>query len=217
MKEIRFLLVDDHPLFRQGMKALLSTERGFILGGEAGDREEALELLARERFDIVTVDITLRDRNGLDLVREISQWEEKPAILVLSMHDESVYAQKALESGALGYVMKYAPPETILGAVKTVLSGKVYLSQEVQETLLNARFGQPRQGEYSLIDRLSQRELEILRYIGQGFGASEIAEILNLSVKTIHTYRDHLKEKLNVASSTEIRRFAIKWYQSLNN
>ena len=216
MRDIRFLLVDDHPLFRQGIKALLGTERGYNITGEAGDVEEALDILSREKFDIVTVDITLKDKNGLDLVRDISSKDDSPAILVLSMHDESVYAQKSLEAGALGYVMKHSPPEVILEAVKSVLNGKVYLSPEIQERILNARFGQPQKGEYALIDRLSQRELEILSYIGQGFGATEIAGLLNLSVKTIHTYRDHLKEKLVLSSATEIRRFAIKWYQSIN-
>ena len=175
MRDIRFLLVDDHPLFRQGIKALLGTERGYNITGEAGDVEEALDILSREKFDIVTVDITLKDKNGLDLVRDITCRDGSPAVLVLSMHDESVYAQKSLEAGALGYVMKHSPPEIILEAVKTVLSGKVYLSPEIQERILNARFGQPQKGEYALIDRLSQRELEILGYIGQGFGATEIS------------------------------------------
>ena len=183
---------------------------------EASTIEGVLEILETALPDILIVDISLNNQNGLDLVTRLQRAKSSLHVLVVSMHDETVFAERAIEAGALGYVMKHAPPETIMEAIRTVLSGKIYLSFAVQKRILDARFSQPQSGSSPLVERLTQREMEILQYIGQGFGASEIAEILNLSVKTIHTYRDHLKEKLQIDNSQEVRRFAIKWYQSIN-
>jgi len=208
----RFLLVDDHPVFRQGLAALLETVDSYAITGEAGDWDEAVTLLERDTYDIVIVDLSLRDRDGLELLKHLGNEEKRPLCLALSMHDELVYAEKAIEAGALGYVMKHAPPETILEAVDAVLSGNRYLSPRVKQQILDARFEKNPGNELNRLERLSPREREILELIGQGFGATEMADRLNLSVKTVHTYRDHLKEKLEMETAQELRRFAIQWH-----
>jgi DNA-binding NarL/FixJ family response regulator len=212
----QFIIVDDHPIFRRGLATLIQTEQEYEVLAESNTIDGVLEILKNSTPDIMMVDITLSKQNGLDLVKMLQKNDPKIPILVISMHDEDVFAERAIQAGALGYVMKHAPPEIIMEAVRTVLSGNIYLSQSVQQRILESRFSQPQSGKTLMIESLSQRELEILQYIGQGFGASEIAEILNLSVKTIHTYRDHLKEKLQIETSQEVRRFAIKWNQSIN-
>jgi DNA-binding NarL/FixJ family response regulator len=183
----KFIIVDDHPIFRHGLVTLIQTDENYHVSAEASRIEEVIELLKTSSPDIIIVDITLNNQNGLDLVQKLQPHEPKIPILVVSMHDEEVYAERSIQSGALGYVMKHSPPEVIMEAIGTVLKGKIYLSESKQ----------------------------ILQYIGQGFGASEIAGILTLSVKTIHTYRDHLKQKLQIDSSQELRKFAIKWNQSM--
>lgn len=212
----QFIIVDDHPIFRRGLATLIQMEQDYQVLAESNTIDGVLEILKTASPDIMMVDITLNNQNGLDLVKMLQNRDPRIPILVISMHDEDVYAERAIQAGALGYVMKHALPEVIMEAIRTVLSGNIYLSQGVQQRILEARFNQPQSGKALMIERLSQRELEILQYIGEGFGASEIAEILNLSVKTIHTYRDHLKEKLQIETSQEVRRFAIKWNQSLN-
>ncbi|MBN2625317.1 MAG: response regulator transcription factor [Spirochaetales bacterium] len=208
--ERSFLLVDDHPVFRQGLASLLETIDNYRVTGEAGDWDEAVALLREKEFHIMIVDISLKDRDGLELLNLLSERENPPVALVLSMHDESSFAEKSLEAGALGYVMKHAPPEEILDAVETVLRGERFLSARMKQQILDARFDRIRNDDQSRLDSLSPREREILDLIGQGFGATEIAEKLNLSVKTIHTYRDHLKEKLDMDTARQVRRFAIQ-------
>ena len=208
--ERNFLLVDDHPVFRQGLASLLETIDNYRVTGEAGDWDEAVAFLGEREFHILIVDISLKDRDGLKLLELLPKLEKPPVALVLSMHDESSFAEKALEAGALGYVMKHAPPEEILDAVETVLRGERFLSARMKQQILDARFDRIRNDDQSRIDSLSPREKEILDLMGQGFGATEMAEKLNLSVKTIHTYRDHLKEKLDMDTSRQVRRFAIQ-------
>ncbi|MDA3956269.1 response regulator transcription factor [Oceanispirochaeta sp.] len=211
----KFIIVDDHPIFRHGLVTLIQTDENYHVSAEASSIEEVFELLKTSSPDIIIVDITLNNQNGLDLVQKLQPHEPKIPILVVSMHDEEVYAERSIQSGALGYVMKHSPPEVIMEAIGTVLKGKIYLSESIQKKIVEARFSQPQGGRTPMIESLSQREMEILQYIGQGFGASEIAGILTLSVKTIHTYRDHLKQKLQIDSSQELRKFAIKWNQSM--
>ena len=213
----KFIIVDDHPIFRHGLATLIQTNEDYCVIAEASDIDSVLTLLKNDCPDIIIVDISLKNQNGLELVKLLKERHPGLPALVVSMHDEIIYAERAVEAGALGYVMKQAPPEVILEAISTVLSGRIYLSETVQNRILDARFNQSQSSPYSAIENLSSREFEILQYIGQGFGASETAEILNLSVKTIHTYRDHLKQKLQIENSQALRRFAIKWYQSLGN
>ena len=210
----RFLVVDDHPVFRQGLVALIHSRAGYEVIAEAGSSEEALTALEERDPDIALVDISLKSDNGLDLVRTIRKTHSDVPVLIVTMHDEIVYAERAMKAGARGLVMKQEAPETILEAIRTVLSGRVYLSEAMSERLIESMFAATRDGENSPIDRLSERESEVLELIGQGFGAAEIARTLSLSVKTINTYQEHLKEKLNMDSSADVRRFAVSWYRS---
>ena len=211
----KFIIVDDHPIFRHGLATLIQTNELYQVSAESNSIEGVLDLLKTSTPDIIIVDISLNNQNGLDLVKKLQNHEPSIPTLVVSMHDEEVYAERSIQTGALGYVMKHSPPEVIMEAIRTVLSGSIYLSKPIQQKIVEARFNQPQSGYSLMIDRLSQREMEILQYIGQGYGASEIADILTLSVKTIHTYRDHLKQKLQFDTSQELRKFAIKWNQSM--
>lgn len=207
------MVVDDHPVFRQGLVVLLSSNPRYEICGQAGTIEEALDICRDKLPDIALVDISLSHQNGLDLIHRFKSLDPDMPILIISMHDELVYAERALKSGASGYVMKQEAAAVMLDAVKTVLAGKIYVSPVMNERLLATVFGQ-REERDDLVNLLSDREFEVLEYIGQGYGASEISRILNLSVKTVNTYRDHIKEKMNFDTAAAIRRYAVKWWQS---
>ena len=211
---VKFLVVDDHPVFRKGLVALLESSPRYRVCGQAGTAEEAQEIFRTADPDIVLVDISLNRQNGLDLVRSFKAARPEIPALIISMHDESLYAERALKAGARGYVMKQEASTVMLQAIETVLSGKIHLSPSMQERLLETMFAGRGEKDTELIERLSERELEVLEYIGQGYGATEIAGILNLSVKTVNTYHEHIKNKMQLSGAAEIRRFAVKWYQS---
>jgi DNA-binding NarL/FixJ family response regulator len=205
------LIVDDHQLFRNGLKDLLSTEPNVEICGEASDFGAALELLRSTSPDLVTVDISLAAGNGLDLVERIKCASPSTAVLVISMYDEAVYSDRALSAGASGYVCKQAKNDDILDAVRTVRSKGVYLSQQSIERLM--RRGAKGDGGIARpeADVLSARELEILTLIGQGQSTQSIAKKLHLAVSTIETYRERIKEKLGLANAAELTRHAILW------
>ncbi len=213
-KPVTFLVVDDHPVFRQGLVALVRSNTRYEVCGEAGSAEEALAALERIVPDIALVDISLVGQNGLDLVRTLKASHPSMLILIISMHDEVVYAERALKAGARGYVMKQEAASVMLDAITTVLSGKIYVSVAMRDRLLETMFSRREENEAPSVERLSDRELEVLERIGQGYGAAEIAKMLNLSVKTVNAYRDHIKEKLKVDGAGDLRRFAVKWVQS---
>ena len=214
VKPVTFLVVDDHPVFRQGLVALIRSSERYEVCGEAGSASEALEALQRAVPDIALVDISLVGQNGLDLVRTLKAAHPSMLILIISMHDEVVYAERALKAGARGYVMKQEAASVMLDAIRTVLSGKIYVSAAMRDRLLETMFNRREETEAPSVERLSDRELEVLERIGQGYGAAEIAKMLNLSVKTVNAYRDHIKEKLRVDGAGDLRRFAVKWVQS---
>jgi len=213
-KPVTFLVVDDHPVFRQGLVALIRSNDHYEVCGEAGTAAEALEAFQRIVPDIALVDISLVGQNGLDLVRTLKASNPSVLILIISMHDEVVYAERALKAGARGYVMKQEAASVMLDAIKTVLSGRIYVSAAMRDRLLETMFNRREENEAHSVERLSDRELEVLERIGQGYGAAEIAKMLNLSVKTVNAYRDHIKEKLQVDGAGDLRRFAVKWVQS---
>ena len=211
---VNFLVVDDHPVFRKGLIVLIESIDSYKVTAQAGSVQEALTLIESSDPDIVLVDISLPDQNGLDLVRTIKGKQPELPILIISMHDELIYAERALKAGASGYIMKQEASTVMLDAIETVLEGRVYVSGVMNERLLKTIFSNKDEKDTHPIERLSERELEVLEYIGQGYGASEISDILNLSVKTVNTYRDHIKEKLQLNGAAEVRRYAVKWYQS---
>jgi DNA-binding NarL/FixJ family response regulator len=211
---VTFLVVDDHPVFRQGLVALIRSDERFRVCAEAGSAEEAMGTLQKAVPDFALVDISLTGQSGLDLVRQLKAAYPRILILIISMHDEAVYAARALKAGARGYVMKQEAASVMLEAIATVLSGKIYVSSAMRDRLLETMFTDSVETGPATVERLSDRELEVLELIGQGYGAAEIAKKLNLSVKTVNAYREHIKEKLHIDGAGDLRRFAVKWVQS---
>jgi DNA-binding NarL/FixJ family response regulator len=213
-KSVSFLVLDDHPVFRQGLGALIRSDERYEVFAEVGTPAEALAALERGVPDIALVDISLPGHNGLDLVKSFKSAHPEMLVLIISMHDEVVYAERALKAGARGYVMKQEAASVVLDAIKTVLSGKIYVSAAMRDRLLETMFNKRESAEAAPVERLSDRELEVLERIGQGYGAAETAKALNLSVKTVNAYRDHIKAKLRLEGAGELRRYAVKWVQS---
>lgn len=206
----RILIVDDHPIVRQGIESLLAQEPDLSICGEAESAGEALDVLRRERPDAAVIDITLKGTDGLELTKSARAEFPDLIVLIMSMHDESIYAERALRSGASGYIMKQEVANSIVAALRSVLNGEIYVSDKVRQTLLGRLSGHQTKLEDSPIDRLSDRELEVFRMIGRGCGTRQIAEQLHLSVKTIETYRAHIKDKLNIQNATELVRRAVQ-------
>jgi DNA-binding NarL/FixJ family response regulator len=209
----KVLLVDDHPVTRQGLAALLAALPEVEICGEADHGARAVELAARLDPDLAIVDVALRTMSGIELVKHLRGVAPRVKILVVSMHDEAVYAERSLRAGAQGYLMKDAAGDEIAGAVRRILAGDVYLSPAMRARQVGG--GPP--GEPSAaaaVARLSDRELEVLELIGRGYGTREIAGRLGLSSKTIDSYREHLKSKLHLAGGPQLARFAIEWCRS---
>jgi len=204
-----FIVVDDHPLYRHGVTMLIGQELHLHCDGEAGTIPEALVLLAATKPRIAIVDISLQGQSGLDLVRTIKAEYPKTAVLVVSMHEENLYGERALKAGARGYVMKHESPDVLIAAVSEVIEGRIAVSKELRERMLEGIVGG--KADMEPVDRLSDRELEVFTLIGRGCGAAEIAETLGLSVKTVNAYRDHIKDKLGLPSASDLRKFAVEW------
>ncbi|HXX40930.1 MAG TPA: response regulator transcription factor [Chthoniobacterales bacterium] len=205
----RIVLVDDHPLFCKGLEELLASDGGFVVCGEAANAAAAMDAIRRLAPDLAIVDLSLPGANGIELIKNIRAEFAKLPVLVLSMHDESLYAVRALRAGANGYVMKQEALENVTIAIGEVLAGRPYLSRDMSAKLItNVASGI---SEEEPTSRLSDRELEILELIGKGRDVREIAKALHVSVKTVETHRAHIKEKLNLANARQVARFAIQW------
>ncbi len=208
------LLVDDHPITRQGVAALINQEPDLMVCGEADSAPRALEMITKLLPDLAVIDISLKSVNGLELMKNIKVMMPKLPVLVMSMHDEALYAERALRAGAQGYIMKQEASEKILTAIQRVLKGELYLSDKMQEKMLH-RIVNAKQNEPGFsIDKLSDREMEVFQLIGNGFSTRQIATQLNLSVKTIESYREHLKLKLALETGSDLVRYAIQWMKS---
>jgi DNA-binding NarL/FixJ family response regulator len=207
----RVLIVDDHPLVRTGFAQLISDEADLEVCGEAADETEALQQVAASRPDLVIVDLSLAGGSGLNLIERIKAQHPSVCMLVASMHDESLFAERVLSAGALGYINKQEAPSNIIKAIQTVLSGKVYVSDEMTARLLGGLAGSKLEATQSPLQRLSNRELEVFELIGRGMKTGKIAEHLQLSIKTIETHRENIKKKLGLASGPELTRRAIHW------
>lgn len=210
----RILLVDDHPLILEGLVRLINQHPDLEVCGEVGGFNEALQAAAELTPDLVIVDLSLGTESGLDLIVEFSSRHPELHVLVLSMHDETFYAERALKAGASGYIMKEQSPEKVIRAIQRVLEGEIYLSEKMAGKLLRRLAGKPALEDTSPVSLLSQRELQVLELIGSGLGTSEIARKLILSVKTIETYRAHIKDKLHLDDATALRQFAIQWMKT---
>ena len=205
------LLVDDHPIFRQGIASLISMNPRYKIVGEAPSRRTALELARSLKPHLILLDLTLGEENGLELLKDLQIFVPESRVLILSMHDEAVYAERALAAGAVGYVEKNQASDLVLEAMETVLSGKRWFSPQVKERLVDSLWNADRRRTINGVAGLSDRELEVFTLMGKGMGTSRIATQLNLSVRTIETYQDHLKQKLGCAGNQELRIRAADW------
>ncbi len=209
----RIFLVDDHHIVRMGLAQLINQEADLMVCGEAESSEEAVVGIGKLVPDIAVVDISLGEENGLELIKRIGILYPEVKILVLSIHDEDIYAERALRAGAKGYIMKREAAETVITAIRKVLRGNIYLSGTMSETLLSRIFSGTPIACGRRVEDLSDRELEVFELIGIGWATKEIAERLGLSIKTIETYREKLKIKLRLKDSSELLRQAIRWMQ----
>ena len=215
VRKKRVLIVDDHPILRKGLSLLINQETDLMVGGEAEDARRAIEQIDALKPDLVIVDISLPGIDGIELLRRIKQRYGELPTLVVSMHDESVFAERALRAGARGYIMKQEALENVLVAIRKVLGGEIFVSSRIATRMLEKLVdGHAARPAASPIDLLSDRELTVFRLIGQGFGTRQIAEKLHLSVKTVESYRSHLKDKLRLDTGTDLLKAAIEWVQS---
>jgi DNA-binding NarL/FixJ family response regulator len=210
----RIVIVDDHPLFRKGLKEMIDSEGTFAVCGEAGNAAEAMEIIRKLNPDMTIVDLSLPGANGIELIKNIRAEYSKLPILVLSMHDESLYALRSLRAGADGYVMKHEALTNVIEAICEVFNGRPYLSPAMAAQVITKFAHRQAEGEVDAVARLSDRELEVLELIGKGNEVRQIAKLLNLSPKTVETHRAHIKDKLDLKNSREVARFALQWLQA---
>lgn len=215
VKKARVLIVDDHPIIRQGLRELIDQEPDLEVCGEAENAIEALKAIRTLNPDVALVDISLnKDMSGFDLIKDVKYQYPNLPTLVLSMHDESIFAERVLRAGGKGYVMKEEATEKVLIAIRKVLGGGIYLSDRVTAKMLSKISSARTAQEPSGVELLSDRELEVFELIGQGLGTQRIAERLNLSVKTVEAHRMHIREKLKLKDATELLQHAIQWTQN---
>jgi DNA-binding NarL/FixJ family response regulator len=206
----RVLIIDDHPLLRQGIATLINSEKDFTVCAQIHDPRQAIDVIRKNDPQIIILDLSLQGSSGIEVLKDIKAQFPKVRVLIFSMHDETVYAPRALRAGAMGYLMKQEPPEKIIAALRQVMRDQVYLSEQMASRLLNAFTGK-RDSLGSPVEVLSDRELEVFSLIGNGNSTRGISEKLKLSVKTIESHRAHIKEKLNLESATQLVQHAIQW------
>ncbi|SEM01146.1 DNA-binding response regulator, NarL/FixJ family, contains REC and HTH domains [Syntrophus gentianae] len=214
MTKKRVLIVDDHPILRKGLSLLINSEPDLTVVAEADNAQRALEKIEAHKPDLLIVDISLPGIDGIELIKTVKLTHRDLPALVVSMHDESLFAERALRAGARGYIMKQEALEKVLVAIRRVLAGEIFVSEKIATSMLEKMVSSEDRAVSSPIDLLSNRELTVFRMIGQGYKTSQIAEKLHLSVKTIESYRAHIKEKLKLADGTDLLKYAIQWVQS---
>ena len=217
MKPARIFLVDDHPLVRHGMRQLIEGEPELSVCGEADSIQQTLLMLNNIVPDLIIIDLSLPDGNGLELIKHVLARFPDFSILVSSMHDESMFAERALKLGAKGYISKSADGDEVLKAIKKILKGHIYISNRLSEQLAQNNTQSTNSTELSPINLLSNRELEVFELIGRGLATGEIASNLNLSIKTIETHRANIKKKLGLVNAGELTRRAIQWSLESNH
>jgi DNA-binding NarL/FixJ family response regulator len=210
---VRIFIVEDHPIFRKGLIQLISAENDFDVCGEAEEYIEAMAKIKKVKPDFLIVDISLKNSSGIELIKDVKALFHDILILALSMHDENIYAERVLRSGARGYLMKQEAPETVISAVRQILSGRVYVSENIASRMLNQIADGKKEGGGSPVDTLTDRELEVFKMIGEGFSTRQIADRLHISIKTVENHRAHIKEKMNLDNAIELIQRATLWVQ----
>jgi len=214
MTKKRVLIVDDHPILRKGLSLLINSEPDLTVVAEADNAQRALEKIEAYKPDLFIVDISLPGIDGIELIKTVKLSNRDLPALVVSMHDESLFAERALRAGARGYIMKQEALEKVLVAIRRVLAGEIFVSEKIATSMLEKLVSSEGKAASSPIGLLSNRELTVFRMIGQGYKTSQIAEKLHLSVKTIESYRAHIKEKLKLTDGTDLLKSAIQWVQN---
>jgi len=210
-EEIKVLIVDDHPIVRQGLAQLINRKPDMVVCGEAEEDQHALEQIEAKKPEIALVDLTLKGSSGMSLIKQIKERFPQTHVIVVSMHDESLYAERALRAGAAGYVMKQEATDKVLTAIDRVLQGHIYVSDKIANQMMRRVAGRESDHRDSDISKLTDRELEVFQLIGQGHGTRQIAEMLHRGIKTIETFRGNIKKKLHLSSSTELVKHAVHW------
>lgn len=209
----RVFIVDDHPIIRQGLIQLINQEEDLAVCGDSEDACQALEKVKELQPGIVIADISLKGMSGIDLIKNLKARYPDLPILVLSMHDESLYAERVLRAGARGYIMKQEATGKFLEAIRRILKGEIYVSDSITSRILEKSIDSRGQPRISPVERLSDRELEVFQFIGKGFKTRQIAKELHLSIKTVETYRENIKDKMKIDNATELVRHAVQWVE----
>jgi DNA-binding NarL/FixJ family response regulator len=213
----KIMLVDDHPMMRTGLAQFINKQQDMETCCEFGSAAEAFEAFERFNPDLVLTDITLPNKSGIELIKDLLAARPDLPILVVSMHDETMYAERVLRAGARGYIMKESGGENLLAAIRQVLSGQVYVSSRISAQILDNLAARKPRGSHSPIEKLSDREFEIFGLIGQGKSTRNIAKQLHLSPKTVEVHRGHIKEKLNLKDATALVHQAVRWFEAESN
>ncbi len=211
----RIVIVEDHTLMREGLKQLVNSQPEFVVVGEAADAAKGLDVILALRPHVAIVDITLPGRNGLELIKDIRAQVPDQIILVISMHDESLYAERALKAGAKGYIMKDSDRDSFIAAIRQVLDGGFYVSEKMSAEIFTSFSGNNQRVKGS-VSRLSDREFEVFELLGQGLGTNEIAQRLGISPKTVEVHRAHIREKLEMPTGAAVVRYAVRWTETRN-
>jgi DNA-binding NarL/FixJ family response regulator len=210
----RLLILDDHPMMREGLTQLINNEPDLTVCGEAGTGREGLDLISTLKPDLLLADISLPDKNGLEVIKDTQALHPGLAVLVISMHDETLYAERALRAGARGYIMKHEGGKKLMAAIRHVLGGQIYVSEKISAKLLESFSGQNEPAGRRPMENLTDREFEVLQLLGQGKGTREIAGQIHLSPKTVEAHRANIKRKLNLKTGPELIRYAVRWVET---
>ena len=210
----RLLIVDDHPMMRTGLAQLIGSEPDLKVVAEADNARQALTAVEKSNFDLALLDISLPDKNGLELIKDLRAVRPDLLILVVSMHDEMIYAERVLRAGGRGYIMKQEGGEKFLRAIRQVLAGQIFVSEKMSARILEIFSGRPTVNAGSPVQKLSDREFEVFQLIGQGIGTRDIAGQLHLSVKTVEVHRANIKKKLGLKTAPDLVRQAVRWFDS---
>ncbi|QPM67497.1 response regulator [Atribacter laminatus] len=217
INKYRIFIIDDHPVVIRGLSNLIDQEKELCVCGSSVDTKDVIDEIKKLKPDLIILDISLKDLNGLEFFKELKNNALEIPVLVLSMHDENLYAERSLHAGARGFIMKQEAPEKVILAIQEILKGNIYLSDKMKKIIIEQFASQDiKKNNFSGIKTLSERELEIFEMIGKGLSSRQIAESMFLSIKTIETYRARIKTKLNLSSSNELLQFAIQWVHAVS-